>query len=70
MRKLTFAIGALQLALSLPASAQSYRHYGYSQDIGGHSRHMHRDWSGQAGRHVHNVCWEWNPDVGWVWICR
>jgi hypothetical protein len=31
---------------------------------------MHRDWSQQEGRHVHNVCWEWNPGVGWVWVCK
>jgi hypothetical protein len=67
MRKASFLIAALSLAISLPAMAQGYRGYGNEQDIGGHSRHMHRDWSQQEGRHVHNVCWNW--DVGQGWGC-
>ncbi|MEK4035797.1 hypothetical protein WOC76_04455 [Methylocystis sp. IM3] len=69
MREIAFLIAALSLAISVPAIAQGYRE-GDEQDIGGHYRHMHRDWSRQEGRHVHSVCWEWDPGEGWVWVCR
>ncbi len=64
MRKIAFLIAALSLATSLPAMAH------IPQDVGGHYRHMHRDWSQQQGGHTHNVCWEWDPGEGWVWVCR
>lgn len=70
MRKIKFLIAAISLAASLPAMAQNYRGDGDGQDVGGHYRHMHRDWSQQEGRHVHNVCWQWDPGNGWVWVCR
>jgi hypothetical protein len=70
MRKLAlFAVASVLAASSLPAAAQ-YRNQYADQDIGGHYRHMHRDWSQQEGRHVHNVCWQWDPGGGWVWVCR
>lgn len=71
MRKVTFLIAALSLATSLPAMAQSEEHREHSamQHIGGHYRHMHRDWSQQEGRHTHSVCWDWDPGEGWVWNC-
>lgn len=69
MRKLGFLVATL-LAASFPAVAQQPYPQDYRPDIGGHSRHMHRDWSGQEGRHVHNPCWEWDPALGWVWICH
>lgn len=69
MHKITFLVAALLLGASLPAAAQGYRGDG-EQDVGGHYRHMHRDWSQQEGRHTHNVCWEWDPGRGWVWVCR
>lgn len=62
MRKVTLLVAAL-LMTSLSAVAHT------PQAVGGHYRHMHRDWS-QQGRHVHNVCWEWDPAEGWVWVCR
>lgn len=67
MRKVTFLVAALSLVTSLPAIAQQRAQ---DQDIGGHYRHMHRDWSQQEGRHTHNVCWQWDPGAGWVWVCR
>ncbi|MEK4033676.1 hypothetical protein WOC76_15675 [Methylocystis sp. IM3] len=70
MRKIMFLIVALPLASSPQAMAQTYRSQGDEQDVGGHYRHMHRDWSQQKGRHAHNVCWEWDPGRGWVWACR
>lgn len=68
MRKAKLSMAALLLVMSLPAMAQSEREQ--DQDIGGHYRHMHRDWSQQEGRHTHNVCWQWDAGKGWVWICR
>jgi hypothetical protein len=70
MRKIASLIAATALVIGLPAMAQGYRGGGVEQDVGGHYRHMHRDWSQQSGRHVHNVCWEWDPGAGWVWVCR
>jgi hypothetical protein len=70
MRKLALWTAASFLAATgFPVMAQNSAR-GTDQDIGGHFRHMHRDWSQQEGRHVHNVCWEWNPGVGWVWKCK
>jgi|UPI00056D9290 Spy/CpxP family protein refolding chaperone len=72
MRKLTLLIAALSLASSLPAMAQSASNtrQGDRQDIGGHFRYQHRDWSKQEGHHVHSVCWDWDPGEGWVWDCN
>lgn len=72
MQKLSLLIAALSLAASVPAMAQSEEHREHSamQHIGGHYRHMHRDWSPVEGHHVHNVCWEWDLAEGWVWVCR
>lgn len=70
MRKLILLTAASLLAATSVAMAQASSSNGNEQDIGGHFRHMHRDWSQQEGRHVHNVCWEWNPGVGWVWVCK
>jgi hypothetical protein len=72
MRKLSLVIVA-SLAATLPAMAQSEEHREHSamQHIGGHYRHMHRDWSGTEGRgHVHSVCWDWDVAEGWVWNCN
>ncbi len=70
MHNLTLLTAASLLATTSLAMAQASRSYGDEQDIGGHYRHMHRDWSQQEGHHVHNACWEWNPGAGWVWVCR
>jgi hypothetical protein len=72
MRKLSLLIAAVLLAAAAPAMAQSDEHREHStmQHIGGHSRHMHRDWSEQEGRHVHNACWDWDVAHGWVWNCN
>ncbi|GLI95127.1 hypothetical protein LMG27198_41190 [Methylocystis echinoides] len=72
MRKLSLSIAALLFAASGPAMAQSdeNREHSAMQHIGGHYRHMHRDWSGQEGRHTHSVCWNWDPGHGWVWSCN
>ncbi|GLI93758.1 hypothetical protein LMG27198_27500 [Methylocystis echinoides] len=70
MKKLASLIAVLTFSATLPAAA----HPSYAQpnrpDIGGHSRHMHRDWSQQLGQHTHNACWEWDLERGWVWICH
>lgn len=72
MRSLPFFVAALVLAANVPAKAQSDEHREHSamQHIGGHWRHSHRDWSQQEGRHVHNVCWNWDPAAGWIWNCN
>jgi hypothetical protein len=70
MKKFPFLIAALAVAISLPASAQQSYPQDYRPDIGGHSRHGHRDWSQQEGQHKHNVCWDWDLAKGWVWICH
>ncbi len=71
MRKLLLFVTASLLAANAPAMAQSEEHREHSamQHIGGHWRHGHRDWSQQEGRHVHNVCWDWDATQGWVWNC-
>ncbi|MBL1256631.1 hypothetical protein [Methylocystis sp. Sn-Cys] len=72
MPKRLMMMAALLLATTLPAASQSLEHREHSamQHLGGHYRHMHRDWSGEKGRHVHSVCWDWDEGEGWVWICR
>lgn len=62
MGKLALWTAAFVLAVAGPPAM--------AQDVGGHYRHMHRDWSQQQGRHTHSVCWEWDPGKGWVWVCR
>lgn len=71
MRKILMLIAASLMAASTPALAQSRLHRDESamQDIGGHFRYMHRDWSVQKGRHVNSICWDWDPGEGWVWNC-
>lgn len=72
MFKIRLSIAVICIVASgFSAKAQDfYRSYDYRPDVGGHSRHMHRDWSEQAGRHVPNACWEWDVALGWVWICH
>lgn len=72
MAKRLTMMAAILLATTLPAASQSEEHREHSamQHLGGHYRHMHRDWSKQQGRHVHSVCWDWDEGEGWVWICR
>ncbi len=72
MQIIPMLVAIAMLALILPAMAQSAAHREESamQDIGGHFRHMHRDWSGHKGRHVNSVCWDWDPGEGWVWNCN
>jgi hypothetical protein len=72
MRKLAFLIAALSLAGNFSAMAHddTSRDHSAMQHIGGHYRHMHRDWSQDQGRHVHNVCWQWDIADGWIWTCR
>ncbi len=68
MLKLVLLTAASFLAVTGLAMAQASSQQ--DQDVGGHYRHMHRDWSQQEGRHTHNVCWEWDPGQGWVWVCK
>ncbi len=68
MLKLVLLTAASFLAVTGLAMAQANSQQ--DQDVGGHYRHMHRDWSQQEGRHTHNVCWEWDPGQGWVWVCK
>jgi hypothetical protein len=65
-------IVASLLAANAPAMAQSdeNREHSAMPHIGGHYRHLHRDWSQQEGRHRHSVCWNWDLRRGWVWICN
>lgn len=72
MGKLSLLAAASLLIATSSANAQSEEHRAHSamQHIGGHWRHGHRDWSEQEGRHVHNVCWDWDAAKGWVWNCR
>lgn len=75
MHKLSLVIAGLLLVATLPAIAQDgaadRARHSAMQHQGGHSRHMHRDWSGTGGRgHAHNVCWEWDIINGWEWVCR
>ncbi len=73
MRKLSILVAGCLLASAVPASAshEENRKHSAMQHIGGHARHMHRDWSGSQGRgHVHNICWDWDALEGWVWTCR
>lgn len=72
MRKIILSIIASMFVFTGPAIAQSEEHREHSAmpHIGGHWRHGHRDWSQQTGRHVHNVCWDWDAVQGWVWNCR
>lgn len=76
MSKNAVMAAAFLFAATLPAIAQSdaqreeNRRHSAMQHIGGHWRHGHRDWSQQEGRHVHNVCWDWDAAQGWVWVCR
>jgi hypothetical protein len=70
MRNAALLIAALSLAGNLPAMAHDSRDHSAMQHIGGHYRHMHRDWSQDRGQHVHNICWQWDVAEGWVWTCR
>jgi len=73
MARLSFPLVVSLFIASAPAMAQSEEHREHSamQHIGGHGRHMHRDWSETGGRgHVHNICWQWDAVEGWVWTCR
>lgn len=72
MRKLLSlaAVAALTLASAAPTQAGVSHHGVYHQDVGGHYRHSHRDWSGTGGRgHVHGPCWVHHHGQA-VWICR
>lgn len=73
MSKTLLVIAATLVVATLPAMAQSEerRRHSAMPHIGGHYRHMHRDWSDAQGRgHVHNICWQWDPVEGWEWVCR
>jgi hypothetical protein len=54
------------LALVIPAAAHDPQIHGMTP--GGHSRHMHRDWS-TPQQHKHNPCWH-NHRGKWAWVCR
>ncbi len=70
MLRLSIAL-ATMLSLSVPAMAQGMDEHDpqiHGMVLGGHGRHMHRDWS-TPGQHRHNVCWHLHH-VRWVWVCR
>ncbi len=70
MRKLSLLIPAAFLVAASPVAAHDLGSAAYPH-IGGHYRHMHRDWSGIGGRgHVHSICWRWDNVEGWEWVCR
>ncbi len=72
MRRIILSALLCWFAAAGSAMAQSEEHREHSAmpHIGGHWRHGHRDWSQQEGRHVHNVCWDWDAVRGWIWVCR
>jgi len=82
MRRVIFIIVACTLMSATPSFAHDDRRHmneggeasphedmSAHSHIGGHWRHMHRDWS-TPGHHVHSVCYEWDELLGWQWMCR